>query len=350
MLKWLKSALGGTREVVDDAVTAEPGVLPEQLDVVGHSPLSLRDVLMDAGGLPVLNWETVQHWATSIPDPALQAEAWAASERTWLMHMRAALGAGYTLQSDGSALLLSSLSPGVARATLAYVNTTVQRVLSVLDGVAASPEWGHDILIVFDDEETYYRYVAHYYPEAGEYAFSSGMYINHGCGHFVTIKADLATIEPVIAHELTHACLAHLPIPAWLNEGLAVNTERRLCPAAHHMGNAPQMHARHKAFWGAPEIQEFWSGQSFLRQDEGHELSYDLARILVSQLSDDWSSFRAFALNANLADAASASARQHLSLELGDAVCALLERSPDPAWAPRPDLWLNAPEHGAFRY
>ena len=36
--------------------------------------------------------------------------------------------------------------------------------------------------------------------------------------------------------------------------------------------------------------------------------SYDLARIMVAQLSEDWASFRAFVLAANLVDAVAAAA------------------------------------------
>ena len=174
------------------------------------------------------------------------------------------------------------------------------------------------------------------------------MYINAGCGHFVTVKADLRAVEPVIAHELTHACLSHLPIPAWLNEGLAVNTELRLCPPPQAPSNPWDLHARHLKFWGAAEIQEFWSGKSFLRNDEGNELSYDLAKVLVSQFAANWESFRQFALAADLADGAAAAAQLHLGIDLGAAVCAILEREPDASWAPRPEAWGEEPERGAF--
>src|SRR5439155_15479306 len=127
------------------------------------------------------------------------------------------------------------------------------------------PEWGKDILIVFDDVDAYYRYVSHYYPESGEFGLSSGMYINVGCGHFVTVKSDLRVIEPVIAHELTHGCVSHLSLPAWLNEGLAVNTEQCLSPPGPPRFTPRQMHNKHRRFWGHSEIQEFWSGKSFLR-------------------------------------------------------------------------------------
>jgi hypothetical protein len=229
------------------------------------------------------------------------------------------------------------------------VNKTLQRVVRTLDGIAHVPEWGHDILVVFDDEDAYYRYVSHYYPEAGEFALSGGMYINSGCGHFVTVKADLRAVEPVIAHELTHACLGHLPIPAWLNEGIAVNTERRLCPLPNPAGTTPQqMHARHQKFWGPDEIQQFWSGKSFLRSDEGNELSYDLARIIVSQLGAAWDHFRPFVLSANANDGGASAAADHLGVQLGNVVSALLEQEPSTQWEPNPATWIGTPERGAF--
>ena len=111
-------------------------------------------------------------------------------------HMGAALGPGYVVHESDTALLLSTLAPNVAGAALGFMGKTLQRIVRVLDGVAQPPEWGKDILVIFDDEDSYYRYVTHYYPE-GEFAASSGMHLDAGCGHFVTFKAqDLRAIEP----------------------------------------------------------------------------------------------------------------------------------------------------------
>jgi hypothetical protein len=321
---------------------------PAAISAPGADDFSVTENLRDANGLPVLSWETAQQWVDGISGGEAQAKAWSDCERAWLEHLRAALGSDYRLREQGTALLLSTLQSNVAEATLTFVNKTRQRVVRILDGVAHVPEWGHDILVVFDDDDTYYRYVAHYYPEAGEFAGSGGMYINAGCGHFATVKADLGSIEPVIAHELTHACLSHLPIPAWLNEGIAVNTERRLCPPASAVSTPQQMHARHCKFWGPAEVQQFWSGKSFLRSDEGNELSYDLARIIVSHFGADWDRFRPFVLSATVEDAGASAAAQHLGVQLGEVVSALLEQEASPQWAPDPGAWSSAPERGAF--
>lgn len=347
MLKFLKSLVKAAptpAEGVAEVIAAPP----DRVSAADVAPFDVTASLLEAGGLPVVDWAAVQRWVHGIPNESAKADAWSACERAWLEHLRAALGQAYRVRTQGSAILLSTLDAHVADAALAFVNKTVQRIVHVLDGVAAVPEWGHDILIVFDDDEAYYRYVSHYYPQAGEFAASSGMFVHQGCGHFVTVKADLRAVEPVIAHELAHACLSHLPIPAWLNEGLAVNTEHRLCPVHQAHASPWQLHERHRKFWGTDQIQEFWSGKSFLRNDEGNELSYDLARILVSQFAADWDRFRQFANAADLVDGAASSAQDHLNLDLGAAVCAVLEREPDPCWSPRPQTWHGDPERGAF--
>lgn len=347
MLQLLRSFFTATANSETPAV-APHLPLPLKVSAAGVADFDVATHLTQSDSVPHLDWNAAQDWVNSVVVEAEQAAAWSALERAWLVHLCAALGEGYQLRGQGDALLLSSLPGHVADATLAFVNKTTQRILRLLDGVANVPEFGHDILIVFDDEDTYYRYVSHFYAEDGEFAGSGGMYINHGCGHFVTVKADLRAIEPVVAHELTHSCLSHLPIPAWLNEGIAVNTEKRLCPSGAEHTNPQQMHARHRKFWGKEEIQQFWSGKSFLRADEGNELSYDLARIIVAQYSDDWASFRSFVCAAEMDDGGASSASQYLGVELGEVVAALLEKEFNMQWHPNPMMWSGSPERGAF--
>jgi hypothetical protein len=324
---------------------------PDSVEVSGgRFPIVER--LSITEGLPHLDWHAVSEWVATLTDDEAQRDhAWGLCERAWLDHLRVALGARHGLRESDGTLLLCPLDERTAQAALDFVNRTEKRVLRVLDGIAKSGGWGHDIVVLFDDEDTYYRYVSHHYPDAGEFAFSAGMFINAGCAHFVAVKGELHALEPMIAHETTHALLSHLPIPAWLNEGLAVNTERRLCPATHDPRSQPsaaQMHERHKAFWGPEELQQFWSGQSFLRSDQGNELSYDFARLLVEQFAAKWEPFVRFACAAHLDDAGARAAEQELGIELGEAVAAVLERPTAQGLAPRPQAWAEAPERGGF--
>jgi len=314
---WLRHALAAPSEVAGGAA----------------SPFRIAGYVSRQQGYPIMDWTAAGRWVDDLASED-RAPAWIGLERAWLLHMRDALGPGFRLVESDHCLLLSALEDNVANATLAFMERTLKRVVRTLDGIAATTPRGKDILIVFDDEDSYYRYVSHAYPEEGEFANSGGMFIDGGCGHFVTVRRDLSAIEPVIAHEMTHACLAHLPIPLWLNEGLAVNTEQRLTGVQGSSYTAQELRGMHLAFWGEAEIREFWNGYSFQRVDDGNLLSYDLARILVAYLAKDWDAFRRFVLVANMADGGAQAAREQLDADLGELVCALLGRPFAPAWRP----------------
>lgn len=323
---------------------------PEVVSVDAAIEFPFASHLKPHHGLPIADWDAVRRWLEECVPAARRATAWMACERAWMEHFRAALGAGYRLEEGGTALVLSSLEPNLARASVGYMEKSLRRILAALQGIAQAPDLGKDLLIVFDGEERYYEYVSHYYPESGEFAFSGGMHIDWGCGHFVTVKKDLRSIEPVIVHEMTHGCVAHLPLPAWLNEGIAVNTERRFAGAEPGLYTPEQLHEKHLAFWDAATIQEFWSGKSFLRPDEGNMLSYELARVLVEYYARDWEAFRAFACEADRADGGGAAAARHLPLSPGAAACAILERPVAPEWEPAPASWEGEPEKGGFAH
>jgi hypothetical protein len=328
MLKILRSMFNSNAAAPPERATADHAeqapsdlLLPE-----GNLRFPFSEHLNSHQGLPIVDWTVVQSWVDGIESEDLQAKAWAQAEKAWLLHLRDSLGEKYRVMQSDTALLLSALDKNVAQATLEYMSLTLKRISKVLDGIADIPPWGSDILIVFENEELYYDYVSFYYPEPGEYAFSSGMFINAGCSHFVAVQSDLRVIEPVIAHEMTHSCLSHLPIPLWLNEGLAVNTEQRLTGKPPNIYSDREMREKHLAFWDAEKIQEFWSGKSFSRTDEGNMLSYDLARILVEQFSKDWASFKDFVLAAQWQDGGAEGAKRYLGIRLGEYTSALLEK------------------------
>lgn len=341
---WWKRLLGRAGNAPNQTTSPDElgveGVPPDRIEAAGVAPLMLEPLLQVSEGFPRPDWEAITEWVATIPDHDEQAAAWGRCEIAWLQRLQAALGEGYRLRTADEVALLSSQDDSSSRATLAFVSTARKRIERTLAGLAEVPEWGNDIVLVFDDEDTYYGYASHHYPDSGEFAFSSGMYLGGGCGHFITVKTQLENIEPTIVHELTHSLLGHLPIPTWLNEGLAVNTEHRFYPpvtGAHRGGrDATLQHARHQRFWGPAEVQQFWSGESFHRTDDGNELSYDLARILTAQLASDWTRFRPFAQAAHRDDAGAQAADEWLDVGLGRAVCALLERDHTPDHDPQP--------------
>jgi hypothetical protein len=270
---------------------------------------------------------------------------WSSVAVSWLDELRSVLGDPYSVSSSDHFLLLSPGGEREVKLFLDYAEKTRKRILHLLDGIASDGGYGKSCVLAFADIDSYYEYVANYYPAEGEYAFSSGMYINDGYGHFVYVAAEMVAIEPIIAHELTHMQLTHLPLPAWLNEGLAVNTENILSPRSGSHFTPAEMRSKHGAFWNEQTIQEFWSGKSFLRADDGNLLSYDLAKQLTTLISQNRASFVNFANAADMFDSGQQAAESHLGISLEHAVSHLLGAG---NWRPEPPLWGNPPERGGF--
>ena len=313
---------------------------PPQIKSASGSTFAFGEHLASANGVPVLDWQALSNWAGGFETAHETAEAINLGRRAWLLHLRDALGSHYWLHESEHALVLSSLEPVSARAMAQYIESTRRRLPSVLPGIASLEPEHRSILVLVEDEDSYYEYVSTYYPEEGEFAFSGGMFIKEGCPHFVAKLTDRLAIEPVIAHEMCHSSVAHLALPLWLDEGIAVNTERRLAGAQPRLQTAQQLHAMHGSFWTAERMQEFWSGDSFMRTDDGNLLSYELARIPVDFMSREWEGFVSFANHASRKDAGNAAATQFLGLDLGASVCAILGKEADETWAPR----MNAGE------
>lgn len=334
-----------TRREAPPAEDGDAPTAPELLHLGGAQAFDVHTHLHAPDGIPLLDWQALDAWAHQATTPEGTTEAINQGRRAWLLHLRDALGDPMHLHESQDVYILSPLEGHVARAMAQYVTKTRQRIARVLDGVARFNPGEKSVLLVLESEELYYDYVAQFYPEGGEFAFSGGMFIHNGCPHFVVVQADLAAVEPVIAHELTHSALAWLHLPTWLDEGLAVNTEHRLTGARGPAQSPQAMHQRHQVFWNAERMQEFWSGDSFHRADEGNQLSYDLARIAVEQLARDWSAFSRFATTASRNDAGAEAAASALGIELGSYVGALVRASED--WTPRPATWRTQPAQQA---
>jgi len=347
--RWLKGSPQAGRQ---DAWVCE-GKAPQWVEVEqedegggGHerdekgqrARLYLPELIRADGGAVLLDWQRVYDWIEQeVPAPQ-QAEAWLACERGWLLHLRDVLGAGYVLMENAQTFVLSSLEQRRTVAAMAFIDRTRRRIMHTLQGVADDQGWGKDILVVCDDVDAYFSYIAAYYPdEQAEIARSSGVYLNAGCGHFVTMDADLLLMEPVIVHELTHSYVSHLPLPLWLNEGIAVNVEQSLAGRVPGELDARQMQAKHESFWSAQTIQGFWSGEAF-GQQEMMSQAYDLAATLVKQLSQDWPVFARLVQAAQWQDSGAQAVQMCLGMSLGNLVCAMLGKAYDVHWEPASGL------------
>ncbi|QNA88010.1 hypothetical protein G4G28_05090 [Massilia sp. Dwa41.01b] len=341
---WLVPFIGlfmATGHITQHAPTArkhEPlqgtvdGSAPMIVRVAGCPDFDVQRQLVEVHGFPVISADAFDHWLAASPQASTADMACVA--KAWLMHMREACGPEFRLFETEHAFILSPLESGVLRATGIFMATTRRRITAVLRDLAVFPAGSKSVLLVLHDEDAYYQYVSAYYPDNGEFSFSSGMFINSSVPHFVVPLAELAAIEAVIAHEMTHSALSHLTLPRWLDEGLAVNTEQRLTGVPRLIYTPHELHEKHLRYWGTAEMQQFWTGESFFRTDDGNLLSYELARILVSHLSADWDRFTRFVTHAQREDGGGLAAREHMNVELGALVCALLEQPFSADWEP----------------
>lgn len=340
------------RRVVDKVVadagqrdrSDQQGPAPQALaHAAGGAPFSIIDHLQWGHELPVLDWQALDLWARGDDASPVSEEqrvaALEAGRRAWLLHLGEALGPHMGLLTTDEAFVLSPLTAREERATAEYVHTARVRIERLLGALASFPAGQRSLVLVLDSEGDYYRYVSLYYPD-GEFAASGGMFIDAGCPHFVVVRAHLGAIEPVIAHELTHSALAHLRLPRWLDEGIAVNTERRVAGAQPSLHTAMELHALLREHWSAAKVQRLWSGESFLRADDDTLLSYELARILVEQMSRAWDDFATFVrAAAHATDAGAAAARDALGVDLGACAAGLVEAPSSEGWAPQPERW-----------
>ncbi len=269
------------------------------------------------------DWDQIQQTLpVGLSEQALHAE-WRRICRTWLTDMAATLDGDYTLFESANFLLLSCEEQKYLRTFTRFLESKLKAILRTLPGIASDQGYGPHAVIIFNAVAAYDDYCDLFNHQDQETTPSSGMYINDGYGHLVFATQDMDTAEAIACHELTHACLSHLPLPLWLNEGIAMMMETALGVAAANIIDHSYL-ARHRQFWDQSNIQDFLAGSSFTTFGPAQELSYSLAAILVSNLAGDFVVFRDFVLAAAADDAGAQAAQQHLGITLAELIGGIL--------------------------
>lgn len=253
--------------------------------------------------------------------------AWHHAALQWLDRLKDEIGGGCRLGESRHFLLVSAKSTASIRYFLGQCEAALHHLRARLGEAAWRWPHGKHVVVMFEDEDAYYRYVSHFHADGGEYGTSSGMCLRRS-GYCHTVVAPTKDALPTLVHELTHLCLMTRRLPLWLEEGLATSLERQLTGGGQTVDR--ESIARQRAYWDRESIQRFWTGESFRVGDE-RELSYALAEHLVTLLAREFRALGAFILAASRQDAGQASARQHLGLDLSDVAAAFLGEGP---WQP----------------
>ncbi|WP_302118776.1 hypothetical protein [Allorhodopirellula heiligendammensis] len=234
--------------------------------------------------------------------------------------LRETLGDSYLVTESHNFALLARNDARLYSRLLASCEHARRTILETLPNVARDEGYGKHVVLAFADAESYYDYVSDFYPEEGDFAPSGGIFLDQGYGHFAICLAYGSDHERVIAHELNHNLLRHLPLPLWLNEGITQVMEDLVVGSSYFITDH-HMVRRHRAYWTREMIDAFWSGDSFFSPDEGQALSYHLAQVLFRNFMSDYPKQVSPVLNAaHYADAGDAAFRQFCGVSLGDRV------------------------------
>jgi len=237
--------------------------------------------------------------------------------RQWVSQLCEDLGGNYRGYESASFLLMCAEGRKVSETLLQYSENAQAAITERIGKLKAREVFGKQTLLIFSEDDDYFTYISHYYPE-GTHNLSSGIFISAGYGHVALPFRFAFSAKAVLIHELVHNSLFHLPIPTWLNEGLAQRIER-------HMGNHGfvldgDLAQRHREFWDTENIQRFWAGYSFGEPGDSSQLSYSLGEILVELLTGDYVAFLDFVSEADWRDAGQDAAVRILDKDLGAAL------------------------------
>jgi len=305
---------------------------PELIDPEGLAPAFTVDY-----GFNRVDWNVVRQWIENQLDSPDWEKAWSESALLWVGKLRDDLGGNYSVFRSRQTILLCDQPFETAQWLLNYAGRAASTIKEQLGRTAWAGAFGKDVVLVFSEQDDYYQYVAHHLAD-GQNPTSGGMCIYSGYTHIALPWADQFDAANAIIHELAHDCLAHLPLPLWLNEGVAVTLERVIGPPPRPVGQGDQqgvfsasinwrppmmwdeLAERHFAFWNEDNIQTFWAGTAFHIPGDSNELSYSLAEVFVKLLIErgPGDPFRAFLEAAGADDAGQTAATDILEADLGE--------------------------------
>ena len=266
-----------------------------------------------------------------------QSEAWTEAARHWVWRLREDLGGRYEVEESSDFILLADAGRDFAGRLLRFADENVTAIRHHLGELAWRGHPGKQVVLLLSDEDDYYQYLSHFH-DRDTIPESLGVHVERGLPHIVLKLTTELEAAQTLAHELAHSCLVHLPIPLWLNEGIAMRLQRvtagAFAPRAHDGATsdlwaaminwAPplmwgELAERQFALWNEQNIQSFWAGTSFNEFQEAVSLSYNLAEVLVTLLGENRESFLEFVGRAHYDDAGQTAALDCLGLSLGDA-------------------------------
>lgn len=291
-------------------------------------------------GLPRVDWQQARNIAAQHCRPDDIAAGLQQATRYWLEAMAATVGPQYRVFEDSDFFILLPGGPSRASRITAAVKPAWRLIEKLMTHENPAAPGNANLqkraILIFDNPERYYDYICVFYPDQEKvFGTSSGVYVSEGYPHIVLNAGGNAVSLQTLVHELTHSAVDNLPLPRWLNEGLAQQMEDLVRPAHRPFLLTPREVRVQQRYWKWFGIQRFWIGSSFYVKG-GQRPSYQLSEVMVRSLIAGRGRnglFKQFLLHANRRDAGEEAARKFLACGVGDLVAEFLGVGD---WSPLP--------------
>lgn len=259
-------------------------------------------------GYPRIDWSVVQQAAAHFDKHPALDQIWTELASQWLELLGNHLGDRYRIFESQHVLLLSAQPSDEARRFLEVADAAYARLQDLIAPSKEALGCGKHVIFMPLGNDAYYDYVSFYHPdEDSNRGASAGMHIGRGYKHTVICGHATGAYLRTMAHELAHNMVSHLPLPLWLNEGLAQRAEDMIGefrgPLIGRRGARLQTR-----YWSRFGLDPFWTGKSFFKRSS-QRLSYQLSNILFRNLTSHRSrrkNVRTFLATAHRRDAGQA--------------------------------------------
>jgi hypothetical protein len=262
---------------------------------------------------------------------------------TWLDRLQEKLGLKYLVQETPHFLLLANPVDKPMEEYFAFVEKMRVAIQEALPGVARKEGRGKHVILIFDEPEDFFRYIAPFYP-AGEHPAPQSVFLWSSGYRHIAILYNRHAMLRIVANQFTRLGLSYLPLPRWLNNSLSAQMANRLVQGPRFIVTK-EICEKHQAHWNETTIQEFWRGESWFLAEPSFDLSYGLAEILLRKIEEDVRPSRAALLSfigeAHRRDAGQEAAWKHLKIILGELVADFLGAGD---WSPQPRKWKKSEE------
>ncbi len=263
---------------------------------------------------PRPNWDVIHRWVVEHVAEPDRWQTWTDLTDQWLDTLNQSLGGHYRVRKTSELILFAPTDFAHGDLLLKCATSGLFRIVRALGSVAKGSWHGPLAILLFENEDTYDSYISAY-GRGGEPISSLGLCIRSSNVHIALRPHHVDELQRVLLHELTHACLAHLSLPSWLEEGISQMCEEEARPDWSRFTIDSSEAQELRSFWRRNGLSEFWWGEGFCAADELQAQSYHLAQVLFRNLISQYpKQLPDFLRQAQIDDAGDTAARKCLKI------------------------------------